>query len=547
MQNIFQVLNLSKLRLFARPLFFCMLSLSYSALHAQTTTATVTAVNDLTCIGDRIGRNGICTAKEFTTVLTFAQPAANTLTTCLAGTDVLVDVIADVSGTNTDRYDVAYFIGQIGNLPANTGGFCSVATFPSSPAPFADLDPAFVNPQDTCGDYVGGGVAKLEMKSVKVRCQPASGSGGLNIPYTIAWNAQQPYACNAGNIIPIPDSKCLSGPVSATLVDATVQGWVRIIKQTTPSGDPQSFQFSASAPSGGATSVSSFTLSDTQSQVVSIPLAATTRTITVTESLAAGWGPGAVITCVRPDGSAAPFVTVDNVNRIINANLLGLNNTAICTFTNTKKKATVTLRKSWVNAFLNDAVTVSATGLTPLTSTVGTNATKTDAGPAQTLYVGSVLTLAEAFTPTASAANYNTTLACIGADGLPVSGLSGSTLTVGVADTAIVCTYTNTRNVAALTLTKTDAKTTTVLGDTNTYSITVTNNGPSAANGAVVTDPAVTGLTCSAVSCTAAGGAACPATPTVAAFQSPGLTIPTLPASGSVSLTLTCTVSATGV
>ena len=194
-----------------------------------------------------------------------------------------------------------------------------------------------------------------------------------------------------------------------------------------------------------------------------------------------------------------------------------------------------------------DAVTVSATGLTPLTSTVGTNATKTDAGPAQTLYVGSVLTLAEAFTPTASAANYNTTLACIGADGLPVSGLSGSTLTVGVADTAIVCTYTNTRNVAALTLTKTDAKTTTVLGDTNTYSITVTNNGPSAADGAVVTDPAVTGLTCSTVSCTAAGGAACPATPTVAAFQSPGLTIPTLPASGSVSLTLTCTVSATGV
>ena len=542
MQNIFQVLNLSKLRLFARPLFFCMLSLSYSALHAQTTTATVTAVNDLVCIGDRIGRNGICTAKEFTTVLTFSQPAANTLTTCLAGTDVLVDVIADVSGTNTDRYDVAYFIGQIGNLPANTGGFCSVATFPSSPAPFADLDPAFVNPQDTCGDYVGGGVAKLEMKSVKVRCQPASGSGGLNIPYTIAWNAQQPYACNAGNIIPIPDSKCLSGPVSATLVDATVQGWVRIIKQTTPSGDPQSFQFSASAPSGGATSVSSFTLSDTQSQVVSIPLAATTRTISITESLAAGWESVADIKCFRPDGvTPAPFVTVDNATRTINANLLGLNNTAICTFTNIKKTATVTLRKSWVNAFSKDAVTVSATGLTNLASVVANTATQTDTGAAQTVYVGSVLTLAETFT-IGLPANYTPSLNCS-----DTTGLSGSTLTVRATDTAIVCTYTNTRNVAALTLTKTDAKTTTVLGDTNTYSITVTNNGPSAADGAVVTDPAVTGLTCSTVSCTAAGGAACPAAPTVAAFQSPGLTIPTLPASGSVSLTLTCTVSATGV
>lgn len=540
MQNIFQVLNLSKLRLFAGSLFFCMLSLSYSALHAQTTTATVTAVNDLTCIGDRIGRNGICTAKEFTTVLTFSQPAANTLTSCLAGTDVFVDVIADVSGTNTNRYDVAYFIGQVGNVPDALGGTCSVATFPSTPAPFADLDPAFVGTQDTCGDYVGGGVATLLMKGVKIRCQPAAGSGGLNVPYTIAWNAQQPYACNAANIIPIPDSKCLSGPVSATLVNATVQGWVRIIKQTTPSGDPQSFQFSASAPNGGATSVSSFTLSDTQSQLVSIPLAATTRTITVTESLAAGWGPGAVITCVRPDGSPAPFVRIDSANRTINADLLGLNNTAVCTFTNTKKTATVTLRKAWVNAFLNDAVTVSATGLTSLASVANT-ATEIDTGAAQTLYVGSVLTLAEAFT-TGSAINYTPSLTCTG-----TTGLSGSTLTVGASDTAIVCTYTNTRNVADLILTKTDAKTTTVAGDTNTYTITVTNNGPSAANGAVVTDPAVTGLTCATVSCTAAGGAVCPASPTVAAFQSPGLTIPTLPALGSVSLTLTCTVSATGV
>ena len=538
MLNIFNVLNRIKLRVCAVPVIFCAFALGYSALYAQT--ATVTAVNDLTCIGDRIGRNGICTAKEFTTILTFAQPAANTLTSCLAGTDVLVDVIADVQGTNTNRYDVAYFIGQVGNVPDTTGGTCSVATFPSSPAPFADLDNAFVGAQDTCGDYVGGGVASLEIKSVKVRCQPAAGSGGLNVPYTIAWNAQQPYACNAGNIIPKPDSKCLSGPVSATLVGATVQGWVRIIKKTTPSGDPENFQFAASSPSGAATSVSNFTLSDNQSQLVSVPLAATTRTITVTESLAVGWGPGAVITCVRPDGSPAPFVTVNNATRTIDANLLGLNNTAICTFTNTKKSATVTLRKAWVNAFLNDAVTVSATGLTSLASVANT-ATETDTGAAQTIYVGSVLTLAEAFT-TGSAANYTPSLTCTG-----TAGLSGSTLTVGATDTAIVCTYTNTRNVADLRLTKTDAKTTTVAGDTNTYTITVTNNGPSAANGAVVTDPAVTGLTCSAVSCTAAGGAACPAAPTVAAFQSPGLTIPTLPALGSVSLTLTCTVSATGV
>ena len=519
----------------------------FGAGDARAQTASVTAVNDLSCIGDRIGRTGICTAKEFTTVLTFSQPAANTLTSCLAGTDVFVDVIADVSGTNTNRYDIAYFIGQVGNVPDALGGKCSVATFPSSPAPFADLDPAFVGTQDTCGDYVGGGVATLQMTGVKIRCQPAAGSGGLNVPDTIAWNAQQPYACNAANIIPIPDSKCLSGPVSATLVSATVQGWVQIIKKTTPSGDPQSFQFSASAPNGGTTSVSSFTLSDTQSQVVSIPLAATTRTISITESLAAGWEPGAVITCVRPDGSAAPFVTVDNATRTITANLLGLNNTAVCTFTNTKKKATVTLSKSWVNAALSDAVSVSATGLTSLASVANT-ATKTDTGPAQTLYVGSVLTLAEAFNPTASAANYNTTLACTGTAGLSSStSTSTGTLTVGVADTAIVCTYTNTNIAAKLTISKTDSKDIATSGGTNSYVLTVANAGPGAADGSSVKDTVGTGLTCPVagglVTCTSSSGAVCPTAPLTFSQLTTGLAIATFPPNSSLQFAYTCNVN----
>ena len=540
MQNCFILLSRIKFQEFVLPVIFCILSLSYSALHAQT--ATVAAVPDLTCIGDRIGRNGICTAKEFTTVLTFAQPAQNTLTTCLAGTDVLVDVIADVSGTNTNRYDIAYFIGQVGNVPDALGGTCSVATFPSTPAPFADLDPAFIGAQDTCGDYVGGGVATLLMTGVKIRCQPAAGSGGLNVPYTIAWNAQQPYACNARNIIPIPDSKCLSGPASSTLVSATVQGWVRIIKQTTPSGDPQSFQFSASAPNGGATSVSSFTLSDTQSQVVSIPLAATTRTISITESLAAGWEPGAVITCFRPDGiTPAPFVRVDNANRTINADLLGLNNTAVCTFTNTKKKATVTLRKSWESAKINDAVRISATGLTDFVSEANT-ATETDTAVAQTLYVGSIVDLSEVFT-TGSATNYTSSVACTG-----TTGLVSNRLTIGVADTAIVCTYTNKSIAVALTITKTDSKTIATSGVPNIYVVAVSNAGPAAADGAVVTDVVGAGLTCPAanpVTClVTAGGAVCPAGPlTIGNLTGSGITIATLPVGGALQFTYTCNVN----
>jgi uncharacterized repeat protein (TIGR01451 family) len=204
-------------------------------------------------------------------------------------------------------------------------------------------------------------------------------------------------------------------------------------------------------------------------------------------------------------------------------------------------RSNLTLRKVWVDATVGNTATVAGTGLTSLVSTADT-ANETDTGVVQIVNAGSVINLSEVIAPAAASANYNSVLTCTG-----TSGLAGNTLTVGAADTDIVCTYTNTRRVANLAVTKTDAKTTTVSGDTNTYSIVVTNNGPLAANNAVVSDAAVAGLTCSTVSCAAAGGAVCPASPTVAALQGAGLTIPTLPNAGNVTLTLTCSVSATGV
>ena len=81
----------------------------------------------------------------------------------------------------------------------------------------------------------------------------------------------------------------------------------------------------------------------------------------------------------------------------------------------------MTLQKTWVGAKLSDAVTVAATGLTSLNAVANT-ASETDAGSAQTVRAGDVLTLSETFT-TGSAANYTTTLACTG-----TTGLSGSTL-----------------------------------------------------------------------------------------------------------------------
>ncbi|WP_256414118.1 S-layer family protein [Acinetobacter sp. 5862] len=160
-----------------------------------------------------------------------------------------------------------------------------------------------------------------------------------------------------------------------------------------------------------------------------------------------------------------------------------------CTYTNTRKSATLTLRKTWTNAKLNDAATVSATGLTSLSSTADT-ANETDAGTAQTVYAGDVITLSE--TITTGAGNYTAGLACTG----NTTALSGSQLTVNALDSSVVCTYTNSRKSATLTLRKTwtnakiaDSVTVNSAGFINNASVSsvVTTSGNDTATSTVVT------------------------------------------------------------
>ncbi|THF85030.1 DUF11 domain-containing protein [Deinococcus sp. KSM4-11] len=179
---------------------------------------------------------------------------------------------------------------------------------------------------------------------------------------------------------------------------------------------------------------------------------------------------------------------------------VGAADTAIvCTYTNTRKSVTLTLKNTWsALSMIGDRVTLSSSGLTnnastPV-STVASAATQTDTGTAVTVYAGDTGTLVETFN-VGSAASYATGLACTG-----TSGLSGSTLTVGAADTAIVCTFTNTLK-PDLTVTKTHSGTWSQ-GDTGkTYTLTASNSGGSTTSGTVtVTDTLPTGLTATAIS-----------------------------------------------
>jgi len=123
-----------------------------------------------------------------------------------------------------------------------------------------------------------------------------------------------------------------------------------------------------------------------------------------------------------------------------------------CTQTNARRAVSLTLRKSWVDAAVGEAVTVTANGstTTPITlASTADSATEIDTAAAVQVYAGETITLAESFTVPGNAANYNAALTCTG-----TSGLSGAVLSVGQGDSAIVCTYTNTRPQTTLQLVK---------------------------------------------------------------------------------------------
>ncbi|MDJ0770308.1 MAG: VWA domain-containing protein, partial [Ilumatobacter sp.] len=117
-----------------------------------------------------------------------------------------------------------------------------------------------------------------------------------------------------------------------------------------------------------------------------------------------------------------------------------------CTFVNTRKSTDLTVVKSWVDAQVGDAVSITTTGGTndvDFDATADT-ATETDTDTTTyTVYAGETLVFSEVFDVGDSAA-YDTTLSCVGTGDADVD----DGLTISAADTdgnGITCTYTNAR------------------------------------------------------------------------------------------------------
>lgn len=455
----------------------------------------VTALQDTTCAGSRYGSALGCTAGEFTVGATFTG-APGTPAFCNVGETITLDASLSLSGSNADRYNIGFFVGQTQNSPAATGGSCSVAIFPTSPAPFANLD---TSNGTACGDYLAGGVTNPVVQGIKVVCAATTGSD-LSIPYVLTYQQNKNQVCtSAANVTSSSGAKCNSGSALLQVNAQPVQvgGWVDVTKQTLPDADAQSFSYTVTGDPaskvgysiGGIittnnTNTITFTLTDGQTARVYESVTSTPRTLSITEQPAgqvAHWESPAAISCSATGGS--PTLTTNNATRNIQATLTTTNKSAACTITNTKRArialvknvpkrlyaadqftvavsgaGSTTLTNSANAAIAASAVTITTTGATTGNFTNATNPTFR-ATPNQ------VLTLADAMAAgsTSALSAYDTRLTCTNAytgpgatsaASLPAnSAVSTYNLTPAPGDD-ITCTYTNTPK-AKLTLAKT--------------------------------------------------------------------------------------------
>lgn len=173
-------------------------------------------------------------------------------------------------------------------------------------------------------------------------------------------------------------------------------------------------------------------------------------TLTLTEAFASGNAANynSSLECRRNSDNALVATSGTGLSRTV---VMPSGSALTCTWTNSRKSATLVVRKSWVNALVADAVTVATTGLVNNASlaSVANSATETDTNAAVTVYAAEAATLGESFT-VGNGANYAQALACTG----NATALAGNVLTVNAADTAIVCTFTNSRIAQQIRLAK---------------------------------------------------------------------------------------------
>jgi uncharacterized repeat protein (TIGR01451 family) len=510
-------------------------TISANAANASRTgTATAmdfTAANSALCslVADPAGTGAACQAdaqgRVLWTVLKF--PAAGTYTFSIAHDDQ-VDVDMSSAFSATDYKNAAYEI-PVGSLNSYTA---NDTTYENVPASFAA---SAINSCVLVRIYWvnAGGINHLRLRWTK--------PGGTTeiIPaaqFNTPGQSAAALGCVAGTVTTAQTSIMANKIIAATgRADAADQfslnlmNGATLVTAATTSGSGTGQQASTGAQT--VTVGTSYTITDAMAAGSGATIVAYTPTIACTRN-------GAAFT----PGGSAPSWTVSAT---------AANQAVVCNITNTRRTATLQLRKQWVNAVVNDAAAIPATtgfssNTAPLAAIANTPS-EIDTGSAVTVLVGETGTLAAETITAGVPATYTKTLSCTGASPAGADAAAANSLTIPTTagGTMIVCTYLNTNSPRSdLVATKSNGSSTVFAGQSTTYVVTVTNNGPSAVTGAVVTDVAGSRVTCPAGNAVTIAGPGAPAgSYTVANLTGAGIALATLANGQSTTLTYTCTVN----
>ncbi len=184
------------------------------------------------CAATRFGEDLTCSAADIGVSSIALAPGS--ISSCVSGNSVTVDLDVTISFASPDRYDVGIFVANDGKLPTllpASGGAssCSVAVLPTT-SPFLDLDGVPQGTTDTCGDGNSGinggtGSGVRRMTGVTLPCYASAASGGqLYVPYTLSWdNQRSPIGslCTS-NLYPVPKGKSKCNVPSSTVAVGVV-------------------------------------------------------------------------------------------------------------------------------------------------------------------------------------------------------------------------------------------------------------------------------------------------------------------------------------
>jgi hypothetical protein len=318
------------------------------------------------CAATRYGNDLNCSANDVN--LTNIRLAPGSISSCVSGVSVSLDLDLTVNFASPDRWDVGIFIANDGKLPTKlptNGGAenCSVDVLPTT-APFLDLDGVPQGTNDICGDgnsSINGGTGSGDkrMTGVTLPCYASPDSGGkVFVPFVVSWdNQKSPVGslCKS-SAYPVPNtsSKC-NAPASSVAINVVV---LPVITKTNGTstinpGANTTYTIVIYNNSGGTLQDMVFTdPAVTNLTVNSVTCAAANGATCPSTSVAAMQGSGIMIPSASlPNNSTLTFT--------VNADI----SSAAIKKDHIKNKATVTIGDSSTSAEDDDEIDISPTAM----------------------------------------------------------------------------------------------------------------------------------------------------------------------------------------